>query len=267
MSNNICGNCANFKPKPSEKFFNCTKAIHAGVDYGMQVRADTRSCDAFEPLKPPGVPKPAPKTIKAPAKATPQAAKLCPWGRLIMLAAIILIILLLSWGIYTCAKNLVGAPASTPTPRPTPTPIIGPTPTPMPQFIYQDLEMNQWARSRSQAVYVHSPQKTTYFGGATAPVGTYFISFSVTITNLSLDTIRVSPYSFWLTDKFGTVYQAAGNPVYYPWRYESPTIYPGATASGFIPYYVPSYASELSVNYIIDAASVPPIVGRWKLPW
>lgn len=45
--NTMCGDCQNFKPSEEEKFFNCTSAIHAGVKYGMQVRADSRACDAF----------------------------------------------------------------------------------------------------------------------------------------------------------------------------------------------------------------------------
>ena len=44
-----CGGCRNFQPKPDEKFFNCIAAKHAGIKYGMQVRADSRSCEAFEP--------------------------------------------------------------------------------------------------------------------------------------------------------------------------------------------------------------------------
>ena len=44
-----CGNCQSFNPKPGEKFFNCTSAKHAGLKYGMQVRADSRACEAFVP--------------------------------------------------------------------------------------------------------------------------------------------------------------------------------------------------------------------------
>lgn len=47
--NTKCGDCQNFKVKEGEKSFNCTKAVHAGVKYGMQVRADSRACDAFVP--------------------------------------------------------------------------------------------------------------------------------------------------------------------------------------------------------------------------
>ncbi len=42
-----CGDCQSFSPKPDEKFFNCTSAVHAGLKYGMQVRADSRACEAF----------------------------------------------------------------------------------------------------------------------------------------------------------------------------------------------------------------------------
>ena len=42
-----CGNCQNFNPKPDEKFFDCTSAKHAGLKYGMQVRADSQACEAF----------------------------------------------------------------------------------------------------------------------------------------------------------------------------------------------------------------------------
>jgi len=44
-----CSDCQHFAPKPDGKLFNCTAAKHAGLGYGMQVRADSRSCDAFVP--------------------------------------------------------------------------------------------------------------------------------------------------------------------------------------------------------------------------
>jgi len=44
-----CSDCRHFAPRADEKFFNCTAAKHAGLGYGMQVRADSRSCDAFVP--------------------------------------------------------------------------------------------------------------------------------------------------------------------------------------------------------------------------
>jgi hypothetical protein len=44
-----CGDCQHFKPKTDEKFYNCVAAMHSGIKYGMQVRADSRSCEAFVP--------------------------------------------------------------------------------------------------------------------------------------------------------------------------------------------------------------------------
>jgi hypothetical protein len=49
QDNAQCGDCKKFKLPQGEKFFNCTKAMHAGVKYGMQVRSDSRACDAYEP--------------------------------------------------------------------------------------------------------------------------------------------------------------------------------------------------------------------------
>ena len=44
-----CGYCTHFNPKPDNKFFNCIEAKHAGLKYGMQVREDSRACEAFKP--------------------------------------------------------------------------------------------------------------------------------------------------------------------------------------------------------------------------
>ena len=44
-----CGDCKQFDPKEGETFFNCTKAVHGGTKYGMQVRADSNACDGFAP--------------------------------------------------------------------------------------------------------------------------------------------------------------------------------------------------------------------------
>jgi hypothetical protein len=44
----ICGDCQKFQPGEGEKLFNCTKGFHAGFKYGMQVREDSRACDAYE---------------------------------------------------------------------------------------------------------------------------------------------------------------------------------------------------------------------------
>ena len=43
----LCGKCQKFSLKQGEKFFNCTTAKHADLKYGMQVRVDSRACEAF----------------------------------------------------------------------------------------------------------------------------------------------------------------------------------------------------------------------------
>jgi len=48
-SKDKCGYCRSFKPKPDDKFFNCLDAKHGGLKYGMQVRPDSRACEAFTP--------------------------------------------------------------------------------------------------------------------------------------------------------------------------------------------------------------------------
>ena len=44
-----CGYCRNYKPKPDDKFFNCLEAKHGGLKYGIQVRFDSRACEAIVP--------------------------------------------------------------------------------------------------------------------------------------------------------------------------------------------------------------------------
>jgi len=49
MGQNLCGSCQEFKPESGKRFFNCLKAEHAALKYGMQVRVDSQACDAFAP--------------------------------------------------------------------------------------------------------------------------------------------------------------------------------------------------------------------------
>jgi len=49
QQNIVCGACRNFKLKEGETLFNCVVAMHSGTKFGMQVRADSRACDAFVP--------------------------------------------------------------------------------------------------------------------------------------------------------------------------------------------------------------------------
>ena len=97
MSSNICGNCGNFSPVPGEKYFNCGSSRHAGLSYGMQVRADTRACEAF-------VAPESATTAAAEQRKTPmETMGLCSWGELSLVLSVLLMIVLVSWLLYTCA--------------------------------------------------------------------------------------------------------------------------------------------------------------------
>ena len=99
MNSNICGNCGNFSPLPGEKFFNCSSSRHAGLSYGMQVRADTRACEAFvapEPTTSSGV-------VVEQRKTPVETVGLCSWGELSLVLSVLLMIVLVSWLLYTCA--------------------------------------------------------------------------------------------------------------------------------------------------------------------
>lgn len=104
MSTNVCGNCSNFKPKSGESLFNCTDARHGGLAYGMQVRVDTRACDAFRPYERPSVPSaPAGQSRVVPLDDRIEPAGLCEWGKTGLVLSVALAILLVSWLLYTCA--------------------------------------------------------------------------------------------------------------------------------------------------------------------
>ncbi len=104
MSNNICGNCGNFKLTPDKRFFDCTIARHAELSYGMQVRPDTSACDAFVPFN----------TLSQAVEAQPitdvqstenlEAVGLCTLGQKSIIAAVVVAIILVSWLLYTCAR-------------------------------------------------------------------------------------------------------------------------------------------------------------------
>jgi len=292
MSSNICGNCQNFKPKKGDKFFNCTSARHAGVKYGMQVRADTRSCDAFLPFGTPSTPKPAPwprptlepqpkplsqpkparkpepepKSTRKPPKEPsaedrPRPTGLCAWGRVILITALVIIIALPAWGIYSCTTNSTSAPL--------------PTPAPMPSNAvvnYFDIGENKWATGADRMVMVSSTEKMSSYSISTgetftAPSGKVFVFITVTCQNIGNTSFLTGPAYFLLADSAGHSYK---NQTYSNYRFSKP--YPNASLSpdiavnGRILWIVPVSASGLEVSYLLDSGSNPPVIARWKLP-
>ena len=292
MSSNICGNCQNFKPKKGDKFFNCTSARHAGVKYGMQVRADTRSCDAFLPFGTPSTPKPAPwprptlepqpkplsqpkparkpepepKSTRKPPKEPsaedrPRPTGLCAWGRVILITALVIIIALPAWGIYSCTTNSTSAPL--------------PTPAPMPSNAvvnYFDIGENKWATGADRMVMVSSTEKMSSYSISTgetftAPSGKVFVFITVTCQNIGNTSFLTGPAYFLLADSAGHSYK---DQTYSNYRFSKP--YPNASLSpdiavnGRILWIVPASASGLEVSYLLDSGSNPPVIARWTLP-
>jgi len=273
-SGNVCGNCANFKPKQGEGFFNCTYAKQAGVKYAMQVRADTRSCAAFLALNQP----PKPQATSQPKAPIPQRAKprpggLCPWGRLVLIAAIIILILLLAWGGYTCYSGRA-KPAPTPTPAETPSPpgltptiiIRTPIPTPTPVPVYQ-YNLGEWVSMPPLAVLVSSATKVKSYDAAGTiypPEGTSWLFVQLTVSNGSAGDVTVAGTSFKIVSQSGLLFQAIPQPLLFfnPFPYSPSNLAAGQTIGGRIVFDVPDGISQLRVQLTTGNGIV-----QWLLPW
>lgn len=271
--NFTCGNCANFKPKGGDKFFNCTLARQGGIRYGMQVRADTISCEAFSQIEQPpklqAMSKPGPQPPGKGARSQPP--RLCNWGRVLVVTAIIIVIILVIAALaYTCSNR--GSPTPTPTPtvgppitpRPSPT-SIRPTPTPEPTpipVIYYNL--GDWAVAPPWLITVSDAEKTTRYygpGPIDAPPNTFFIIVQVTVNNGGNSTLGIKASNFTLQDQNGLAYPAIqwGQivPNQFPWELRQ--LFPGQTVSGRILYTVPSFASKLDIVHFV--------FGQYYLKW
>jgi hypothetical protein len=83
--------------------FNCTAARHNGLNYGMQVRADTQACEAFAQVMTSstqslGRPK-EPPLRKEPI----ETVGLCSVGKRTLILVVALAIVIDTWLLYTCA--------------------------------------------------------------------------------------------------------------------------------------------------------------------
>lgn len=271
MSSNICGNCANFKPKQGDKFFNCTYAKQAGVSYAMQVRADTRSCQAFAPV----TQSPKPQTAKPapPAKRTePQSGRLCPWGRIMLIAAIVIIVLLIGYAAYRCSSG--GTPTTTPAPTPTPSPLptstgvhLTPTPTPTPIPIkYYDF--GDLVTSPPWQISISTPQRVTTFnapGPQTAAPGSVFLLVPVTVWNVGDTSLYVSAQSFQLVSAAGAIYGAKPPPISInfqsPFSYYTTGVGPQGSVYGIIIFNPPAIATDLTIRIFVNDQYL-----EWNVP-
>ena len=239
----------------------------------MQVRVDTRACEAFSPLNQPA--KPPPAKPLPPKRAEPRRGGLCGWGRVVLLAALIIIILLLAWGAYTL---FFGRTAPTPTPTPTPTttpvPTTGPTPTgfptptptPTPFPIYQ-YNLGEWVAAPPVLMLASSAEKMKQYdapGPQPAPEGTSYIIVSVTVTNGSTGTIGVGANQFTIVSNSGFAFPPMQPPLlfYNAFVWYPANLGPGKTTGGRIIYIVPDAISELSFQTMVPTGIV-----QWKLPW
>jgi len=303
MSVNICGNCQNFKPKKGDNSFNCTTVKHAGVKYRMQVRADSRSCDAFLPLetafvpKPPPppqptlepkpllrskpapqpqpklVPTPQPKAITEPkARRKPRQAPSAedlprPTGLCIWGRVILITSLLLVIGLP--AWGIYSCVS-----KPTSVPLLTPVPMPSNAVVkYFDIGENILATAAGGNITVLSAErKTSYsspFGETVeAPSGKVFIFITVTCKNIGNTSYLTGSSFFLLTDSAGNSYQHQTHGDYsfgklYP---NHASLSPSLTVSGDILWIVPVSASGMEVSYLLDSWSNPPVIARWKLP-
>jgi len=272
MSSNICGNCQNFKPKKGDKFFDCTTARHAGVKYGMQVRANTRSCDAFLPFGTPRKPapstrptlqaKPKPKPEPKPSvEDRPRPTGLCVWGKVILITALLLVIGLPAWGIYSCAYKSTSEPLSTPVP-------IHANAIVIPFGVGENI----WATGPDRTVRVSSTERMSSYTISSsetfnAPSGKVFIFITVTCKNIGNTSFWTGPSYFWLTDSAGHLYK---DQTYGDYRFSEPyqntSLSPSVTITGNILWIVPVSASVMEVSYLLDSGSNPPVIARWEQP-
>ena len=268
MSTSVCGDCKNFQPKKGAKFFNCTSAKQAGIGYGMQVRTDTRACDAFLPSKP----TPMLSTDRA------QPAWRGPWWKALFLILLILAVGLLSWGLYTLFSNPPlpsNMPTPTPTSTPTATPVATPTPTPLPSYEIKifDISVNSPATTSDRMITVYSTSRVNSYTLLTGRIisalpGTVFIFISVDAMNIGKTAFSIQAGDFSLTDSTGNEYtHQTDNYLYYIGNPFGGTLAPTQIDDGKILYIVPVTASGLELSYLLNPTSTPPVIAKWKLPY
>ena len=267
MSTSTCGDCVNFRPKKGAKFFNCTSAKQAGIGYGMQVRADTRACDAFVHSDPSS----APKSSLLSERAEPDNLQLRKrtFFKIAFLIALVMAIMLLSWLLYSCTKESAGELAPTPTPGPG----ITSTPTPLPPYFIIDfpISASTSAIAPDRQITVYSASRTSSYPlmtgqAVTAPPGTIFIIFRLTAMNLGKSNISIQSSDFSLSDSQGHQFTAhVGGDLYYVGDPFGAVLAPTQTDDGKLLYLVPIGASGFELSYLLEPASVPPAIARWKL--
>lgn len=270
MNSEVCGHCGAFESKSGQRFFNCTRAGHAGLQYGMQVRSDTPSCDAFMAVA---------AAISGSIRLG-ERAKLASFyrrHRVMTLIASSIAVLLVSWLVYLVSvsawptETTVTGSASMSIPTQTAMSIATPMPANIVQYI--SVDENQWASTQNRMVMVSSASRMGSYRLLTgrivsAPPGTVFIFIRATTVNLGKNTLSTTAVDFVLTDSEGRMYKPHEYGYYYVGSpYSSVTLSTGGAADGRIFWIVPQQASGFEVSYFLDLTDNPPTIAKWSLPW
>jgi hypothetical protein len=100
----------------------------------------------------------------------------------------------------------------------------------------------------------------------TAPSGTIFIIFRLTAMNLGKSNISIQSSDFSLSDSQGHQFTAhVGDDLYYVGDPFGAVLAPSQTDDGKLLYLVPIGFSGFELSYLLEPASVPPAIARWKL--
>jgi hypothetical protein len=240
----------------------------------MQVRFDTGACEAFTQKALTSSPTPGLSTERAEPIEQPCSRTIF---KIALVIAIIVVIALLSWLLYSCIAKSGAVPATTPTPAPggSSTPTSQPSPTPLPPYIVQyfDIDANSPAVGSDRIITVYSVSSMTSYTLLTgrvinAPPGYSFVLFKLSGFNPGSSSVYVNPNDFSLSDSNGYRYtpQLEVSP-YYVGSLFAGTILPGQIKDGKLLYVVPITASGLELSYILDPTGAPPTIARWKPPW
>ena len=102
----------------------------------------------------------------------------------------------------------------------------------------------------------------------TAPPGTIFIIFRLTAMNLGKANISIQSSDFSLSDSQGHQFtaQVISGPYYIGDPFGA-VLAPTQTDEGKLLYLVPIGASGFELSYLLEPASVPPVIARWKLTY
>jgi hypothetical protein len=189
-----------------------------------------------------------------------------------MLAAIVIIILLLSWGAYTCFGKATPTPTPTPTPIPTAPPIpvptalvVTPTPPPTPLPIYQS-NLGDWVTAPPLLMLASSVERTKVFSVPAPmepPTGSTFVIVSVTVTNGGSINFPMTSTVFHLVTASGFSFPAQQLPftMYNQFPFIQVLLGPGSTVGGRIVFVVPDVVKDLRLQILTTSGFI-----QWIIP-